>query len=110
LGRYVTRRLIQAVPLLLGISVVAFTIVRAAPGGPLSAYEADPSVTDADLERLRHAFGLDQPLPLQYLAWLAQFVQLDWGYSYVQHQPVLSLIGERLPNTLYLMGTIFVTV
>ena len=110
MGRYVTRRLIQAVPLLLGISVVAFAVLRAAPGGPLSAYEADPSTTEADMERLRHAFGLDQPLPIQYLSWLAKFVTGDWGYSYVQHQPVLSLIGERLPNTLYLMGTIFVTV
>jgi peptide/nickel transport system permease protein len=109
-GRYVTRRLIQAVPLLLGISVVAFVIVRAAPGGPLSAYEADPNISDADIERLRHAFGLDQPLPVQYVTWLGRFVAGDWGYSYVQHQPVLGLIGERLPNTLYLMSTIFLTV
>ncbi len=110
MGRYVTRRLIQAVPLLLGISVVAFAVLRAAPGGPLSAYEADPSTTEADLERLRHAFGLDQPLPVQYVTWLGKFLTGDWGYSYVQHQPVLSLIGERLPNTLYLMVTVFLTV
>ena len=110
MSRYVIRRLIQAVPLLLGISVAAFAVVRAAPGGPLSAYEADPATTEADLERLRHAFGLDQPLPVQYVNWLLRFLVGDWGYSYVQHQPVLSLIGERLPNTLYLMGTIFVTV
>src|SRR6266545_4116838 len=107
MGRYVTRRLIQAVPLLLGITVVAFAVVRAAPGGPLSAYEADPNVSDADIERLRAAFGLDQPLPVQYIAWLGRFLLGDWGYSYVQHQPVLALIGERLPNTLYLMSTIF---
>ncbi len=58
MGRYIARRLIQAVPLLLGISVIAFGVLRAAPGGPLSAYEADPGTTEADMERLRHAFGL----------------------------------------------------
>ena len=110
MGSYVIRRLLQAVPLLLGISIVAFAVQRAAPGGPLSAFEADPSTTEADLERLRHAFGLDQPLPLQYVTWLTHFISGDWGYSYVQHQPVMSLIAERLPNTLYLMATVFITV
>ena len=110
MSRYVIRRLIQAVPLLLGISVVAFAVVRAAPGGPLSAYEADPATTEADMERLRHAFGLDQPLPVQYVNWLIRFVAGDWGYSYVQHQPVMSLISERLPNTIYLMATVFIAV
>src|SRR5262249_34219999 len=51
-----------------------------------------------------------EPLPLQYLTWLGSFVRFDWGYSIASHQPVLSLIGERLPNTLYLMGTVFVVV
>lgn len=110
MGRFVARRLIQAVPLLLGISVITFGILKAIPGGPLAIYESAPGVTDADLDRLQHAFGLDQPLPVQYVSWLGRFVTGDWGYSIVQHQPVLSLIGERLPNTIYLMGTVFVTV
>jgi peptide/nickel transport system permease protein len=109
-GRYIVRRLLQAVPLLLAISVVAFAIVKAQPGGPLAAYEGNPDFTEGDRQRLEHAFGLDQPLPLQYFTWLGAFLRLDWGWSFSSHQPVLSLIGERLPNTLYLMGTVFVVV
>ena len=110
MGTYITRRLIQAIPLLLGISVASFAILKAIPGGPLAAYESNPNVTDEDLRRLEHTFGLDQPLPVQYLNWLGKFVVGDWGYSFVSHQPVLGLIGERLPNTVYLMGTVFLTV
>jgi peptide/nickel transport system permease protein len=109
-GRYIVRRLLQAVPLLLAISAVAFAILKAQPGGPLAAYEGNPDFTEADRLRLEHAFGLDQPLPLQYLTWLGSFVRLEWGYSFASHQPVLVAIGERLPNTLYLMGTVFVVV
>ena len=108
MGRYVLRRLIQAIPLLLLISVASFAIMRAAPGGPLAAYEANPDVTGEDIERLRRALGLDQPLPVQYLAWLSRFFLGDWGFSYAYHQQVLELIGERLPNTVYLMGTVYV--
>ena len=110
MGRYVVRRLIQALPILLAISVASFAIMKAMPGGPLAAYEGNPDFTEADRLRLEHAFGLDQPLPLQYISWLGSFVRLDWGYSFSSHQPVLALIGERLPNTLYLMGTVFVVV
>src|SRR2546427_9666665 len=110
MNRYVLRRLLQAVPLLLGMSVSSFAILKEVPGGPLAAYEASPDVTDEDIRRLEHAFGLDQPVPVQYLNWLAKFVVGDWGYSFISHQPVLALIGERLPNTVYLMGTVFITV
>jgi len=110
MGRFVLRRLLQALPLLVAISAVSFTILKLTPGGPLAAYEGNPLFTDEDRARLEHAFGLDQPIPLQYLSWLGQFVRGDWGYSFASHQPVLLLIGERLPNTIYLMGTVFVTV
>jgi peptide/nickel transport system permease protein len=109
-NRYILRRFLQALPLLLGISIASFAIMKAVPGGPLAAYESSPNVTDEDLRRLEHAFGLDQPLPVQYLNWLGKFLAGDWGYSFISHQPVLALIGERLPNTIYLMGTVFVTV
>ena len=110
MGRYVLRRLVQALPLLLAISAVSFAILKLTPGGPLAAYEGNPQFTDADRERLEHAFGLDRPVPIQYISWLGQFLTGDWGYSFAYHQPVLGLIGERLPNTLYLMGTVFVVV
>ena len=105
MGRYVARRLIQAIPLLFGISLISFAILKAVPGGPTAAYEGNPSFTDEDLRRLEAAFGLDQPVHVQYINWLTHFVQGDWGYSYSGGQPVLQLILERLPNTLYL--TIF---
>src|SRR6266511_5694503 len=110
MGRYVVRRLIQAVPLLLGISAVSFAILKLTPGGPLGAYENNPYVTGEDLARLERAFGLDQPVYIQYVMWLTKFFVGDWGYSYISHQPVLTLIGERLPNTIYLMGVVYVTV
>ncbi len=102
MGRYVARRLIQAIPLLFGISLISFAILKAVPGGPTAAYEGNPSFTDEDLRRLEAAFGLDQPVHVQYVNWLTHFVQGDWGYSYSGGQPVLQLILERLPNTLYL--------
>lgn len=110
MDRYVIRRLVQSLPLLFAISVVSFAILKFTPGGPLSAYEGNPEFTEADRLRLEKAFGLDQPLPVQYVSWLGAFLRLDWGYSFASHQPVLSLIGERLPNTLYLMGTVFLVV
>lgn len=106
--RIVLRRLVTAIPLLLGITVVTFAILRAVPGGPLAAYEADPNVSPADLARLEHAFGLDEPLPLQYLTWLSQLFTGDWGSSITSSQPVRAMIGERLPNTLTLMGIVYV--
>ncbi len=108
MGRYVLRRLVIALPLLLGISLISFLILKAVPGGPLAAYENNPSVTPADIARLEHEFGLDRPLYEQYLAWLGKFLTGDWGYSYAAHLPVLRLIGERLPNTVYLMSVVYV--
>ncbi len=107
---YVIRRLWQALPLLVAISVASFTILKCSPGGPLAAYEGDPDFTEADRQRLEQAFGLERPLPVQYATWLTSFLRLDWGYSLASHQPVLDLIGERLPNTIYLMGTVLIVV
>jgi peptide/nickel transport system permease protein len=109
-GRYVARRLIQAIPLLLGISVISFAILKAVPGGPTAAYEGNPYFTDEDLRRLEAAFGLDQPIHVQYVNWFTHFIQGDWGYSYSGGQPVLQLIFERLPNTLYLTLAVYITV
>lgn len=110
MGRYVVRRLIQALPLLLAITAISFAILKATPGGPLAAYEGNPEFTDEDRQRLEAAFGIDQPVPIQYLSWLQRFLSGDWGTSFASHQPVLSLILERLPNTVYLMGTVFIVV
>lgn len=98
------RRLLQAVPLLLLISVLVFALVHAAPGGPLAIYLENPNVRPADIERLRRSLGLDQPLPVQYVKWLAGFVTGDWGFSFTDGRPVTARLLERLPATLELVG------
>src|SRR5207248_1930967 len=104
----VGRRFLAAVPLLFGISLVTFAILHFVPGGPLAAYAGNPAVTAEDLARLEHALGIDRPLPEQYLSWIGRLLTGDWGYSFATSQPVLAMIGERLPNTLTLMLTVYV--
>ena len=85
---FAARRLAQAIPLLLIISLLVFGLIHAAPGGPLSLYLDNPNVRPADVERLRRAMGLDRPLAEQYLAWLGAFARGDWGYSFADGRPV----------------------
>jgi peptide/nickel transport system permease protein len=98
---------LQAVPLLLLISVILYWILSNAPGGPLAPYLQNPHITQADIDRLRHNFGLDQPLPIRYLRWLGMIVTGNLGYSTSNSEPVASAILERMPATLLLMGCSF---
>jgi len=98
------RRVAQAIPLLLLISILVFALLHAAPGGPLAIYLENPNVRPADIERLRRSLGLDQPLPVQYVAWLKGFVTGDWGFSFTDGRPVVARLAERLPATLELIG------
>jgi peptide/nickel transport system permease protein len=102
--RFLLRRALQAMPLLLLISALVFALLHAAPGGPLAIYLSNPNVRPQDIERLRRALGLDRPLWEQYWAWLAAFVRGDWGYSYSDGRTVAARIAERLPATLELVG------
>jgi peptide/nickel transport system permease protein len=101
---FVVRRLVQAVPLLIGIALLAFVLLQAIPGDPTVAYRGTATVTERDLERIRSELGLDKPVVVQFGLWLWKFVQGDWGVSYVAAQPVLGLVLERLPATLELMA------
>lgn len=101
--RYVVRRLIQSVLLLVIVSFVGFGILSLAPGGPLAAYALNPNMTDEDLQRIARQMGLDQPVPAQYARWATGLLVGDWGRSYRDTQPVLSIIVSRLPATLELM-------
>lgn len=99
----VARRLAQALPLLLVISVLVFALLHAAPGGPLAIYLENPNVRPEDIERLKRSLGLDRSLPVQYLAWLRGFVVGDWGFSFADGRPVTVRLAERIPATLELI-------
>lgn len=101
--RYVVRRLAQAIPLVVLISAVIFLLLKSVPGGPLAAYAENPNITPQDLARLEQQYGLDRPIPLQYLSWAGDWIRGDWGYSNTNRRPVIELIGGRLGNTLTLM-------
>ncbi len=98
------RRLLSAIPVMFIITFATFVLMQMLPGGPLAAYENNPEISQDDIQRLRHEMGLDRPIPVQYWAWLKNFVRGDWGYSFVTKRPVLQEIWDRLPNTLYLTG------
>src|SRR5579863_1499559 len=101
---YTLRRLLQSVPLMLFISIVLFSILHGMPGGPLAPYMQNPHITAADIARLRHNFGLDRPVWVQYLSWLGAYIRGDWGWSTMNSTPVIEAIRERLPATLELMS------
>jgi peptide/nickel transport system permease protein len=105
--QYLLRRSIQTIPLLVLASFIIFFLIRLAPGGPLAAAERNPNVTPEQLQILRQKYGLDQPLLVQYVKWLRQLAQGDLGDSIKMHRPVGTLIMERLPNTLLLVGVSF---
>lgn len=97
----------QAIPLLLLISIIIFAILNNAPGGPLAPYLQNPHITAADIERLKHNLGLDQPAWKQYLVWLTHVLRGDFGYSTSNSETVVAAILERMPATLLLMGSAF---
>jgi len=108
LFNYVVRRTLQAIPLLILISMILYVILNNAPGGPLAPYLQNPHITPADIERLKHNLGLDRPIWYRYLVWLGQVLHGDFGYSTSNSEPVFQAILERLPATLELMGASFI--
>ncbi|MCY4355166.1 MAG: ABC transporter permease [Truepera sp.] len=103
MSSYVVRRLFQAVPLLLIITFIAFGIIQST-GDPLAAYTVEASLTSDDIARLRAYYGLDRPLPLQYLSWLKNMLTGNWGTSYYTRENVVDMVLNRLPNTLLLVA------
>ncbi len=102
---YIGKRLLQAVPLLIGVSIIGFALMHLAPGGPLAVYTLNPTITIQDIERIKIIFGLDQPVHVQYLKWATGMFSGNWGYTFFGGRPVLVVILERLPATLLLMGS-----
>ena len=105
MGWYILKRLLQAIPLLLGIVTVTFFITRLAPGDPMDIYleprrqgQVDPEV----IELLRQKYGLDQPIHIQYVKWVANVARGDLGESFRHRRPVSHLLAEAIPYTLQL--------
>ena len=105
MGHYFLRRVLIAVPSLLGISVVLFTVLALAPGDPFGELATNPAVPPEVRAALRVKFGLDDPIYLRYLHWLAAMLQGDWGFSFASRVNVDDLILQRLPTTKSVVGT-----
>lgn len=102
---YIIKRLLQAIPLLIGVSIIGFAMMHLAPGGPLAVYTLNPTITAQDIERIKHIFGLDQPIHIQYLKWAYGIFTGNWGFTFFGGRPVLQVILERFPATFLLMGS-----
>jgi peptide/nickel transport system permease protein len=98
---YVGRRLLLAIPTLLGASIIVFAMVHLAPGDPMSAV-MPVDASQADIEAARRAYGFDRPLPVQYLRWLGRVVQGDLGKSIATRRPVLQDVYDALKKSLVL--------
>jgi len=107
MGRYIIRRILQAIPLLLLISIAMFLLLHALPGGP-EAVLFNPHLSAAGRAALRARFGLDDPLPIQYIKWLGRSLTGDFGSSFSTNEPVLTVIGRRFPATLELFSVALV--
>ena len=105
--KYVVKRVLKAIPMLLAVSIIIYGLLQAMPGDPLDMYLENPSATPEAIEAIKRSYGLDQPVYIQYLNWLKGIVTGDWGRSFMSRRPVLELIGEKLSPTLQLSGTAF---
>ena len=104
MGRYVIRRILQAIPLLLLVSIFMFTLIHLMPGGPDQVI-FNPRMSAVARAAMRARFGLDDPVPIQYLKWLRNCLTGDFGFSFVTNLPVLTILGQRFPATLELFGS-----
>lgn len=105
MSQYILRRLLIAIPSLLGISLILFIVLALAPGDPFSELATNPNVPPEVREALRAKFGLDDPIYLRYVHWLVAMVHGDWGFSFVSRMNVDTLILQRLSTTLYVIGS-----
>jgi len=102
--KYFLKRILIAVPTLIAISMVIYLVLALAPGDPLGEFANSPSITPEVRENIRRALGLDQPIYIRYFKWATAFLTGNMGYSFVSPLPVRSLILQRLPTTLWVVG------
>src|SRR3954452_15158775 len=101
MGRFLVRRTIQSVFILLGVSILSYGLMRMAPGG-LVTYYANPRIPQATIQRLEEQFGLNDPVPISYVKWLTSALRGNFGISFIDQRPVVDKIAERLPATIEL--------
>jgi peptide/nickel transport system permease protein len=104
MSKYLVRRLLIALPVLFGISLVLFTILALAPGDPFEELATNPNVPASVRVNLRAQYGLDDPLPVRYARWFTSMLRGDWGFSFVSRVDVDRLILQRLPTSLFVLG------
>jgi len=105
LGQYILRRFLIAIPSLLGISVVLYTVLALAPGDPFGELATNPNVPPEVQAALRAKFGMDDPVWQRYFHWFSAMISGDWGYSFVSRVDADKLILQRLPTTLLIIGS-----
>jgi peptide/nickel transport system permease protein len=105
MGTYLLRRVLTVIPVLLGISLVLFTILALAPGDPFGELATNPNVPPEVRMNLRKQFGLDDPIAIRYGRWFSSMVRGNWGFSFVSRVDVDVLIRQRLPTTIFVLGS-----
>ncbi len=105
MGKVILRRLLQAIPVFIGITIISFALIHAVPGGPTARLELDADIKPEDIARIKANMGLDKPVWQQYLIWVGGVLRGDLGISYIDQRPVATQIWGRLPKTVLLTGT-----
>ncbi|HXK44333.1 MAG TPA: ABC transporter permease, partial [bacterium] len=100
--KLILKRLLQLIPMLIGMSFVSFIIIQSSPGDYFAQMKMNPEISPETIEMMRTSFGLDRPLFVQYFFWLKNICKMDFGISFAYHIPVTTLIKFRLKNTLCL--------
>jgi peptide/nickel transport system permease protein len=108
MNQYFTKRLLISLPTIIAISIVIFTILALAPGDPLGEFASNPAITAEVRENIRRSLGLDQPIYIRYFKWFWSFLRGDMGYSFTSRSPVFELLIQRLPTTLWVVGSAYI--
>ena len=104
MSTYILRRVLLSIPTLLVISFVIFAVLSLAPGDPMAQFGANPAIPAEVRARIRESLGLDKPWPVRYVKWLVALGRGDWGFSFASRVPVMDLVKQRLPQTLWVVG------
>src|SRR5438045_9731437 len=105
MGKYTVRRLVIALPSLLGISLILFALLALAPGDPFGELATNANIPPEVRAALRVKFGIDDPILIRYVRWLVAMLHGDWGFSFSSRIAVDQLIRQRVPTTLFVVAT-----